>query len=316
MRRPIQWFTLSALLVAPIGMLVAQPLQEAQPAPDSSSPPFTPGDWQPGPAFVEGPADMPRTDQDTPLAPEGWVPPEEREAAADQSDATNDQGADYEIGRDVEPSTDTDTRMGPDGLHPLVTIPENAEPMAVVPAPPGAASDEVRIVGPDGQPPQTAPERFVSEPEPEVVQPPAPAGLSEATRSQHGARERSSAGGLRELRDYVAIRARPLFAPDRSPPRMPEPALPPEPVLAEPELPPPPPAEEEIVLETAPDWELVGMVRSNRLHSAMFRKFGEADSFSLQRGESRDGWTLDEIGRFEVVLRNEQGQARLTFPEN
>lgn len=330
MRRPIQWLALSALLVAPAGLLVAQPAQDDLPAAGERTAPFAPGDWRPGPAFVEGPADIPRDEQDVPLAPQGWVADEDSDQAVGPADVMDEGGLSVEIGGGTEPSAEPGSLLGPDGLHPLATMSEDAEVSVDMPGRPGELPDEVRIVGPDGlsegteddpmnlgqdgQPLHAAPDGVVSEPGSGEAQTPERAGSSEAAVQRPG--EAVRATGLRELRDYVAIRTKPLFAPDRSPPRMPEPTLPPEPVLAEPELPPLPPAEEEIVLETVPDWELVGMVRSNRLHSAMFRKFGEADSFSLRRGESRDGWTLDEIGRFEVVLRNDQGQARLTFAGN
>ena len=110
--------------------------------------------------------------------------------------------------------------------------------------------------------------------------------------------------------DFKGLREKPLFAPDRSPPvafvpPAPEPVVeapPPEPI-------PPPPA------ASAPDWELVGLVRSDRVNSAMFRGKGDPLEFSLRKGETRDGWTLSDIGRFDVTLDSSTGRASLRFPE-
>lgn len=164
----------------------------------------------------------------------------------------------------------------------------NPPPIAVTPPPPPAES----VAPPPGDQEDWRPLQTLS--------PPAPAGAN---------------FGLRSAQDYIAIRQRPLFAPDRSAPR----AMPDSESLVEIPV-EQPPIEEEVVpeptpfVETAPDWQLVGLVRSQSLNSAMFRKVGEADGFSLRRGESRDGWRLSEVGRFEVVLENENGQARLAFP--
>ena len=106
--------------------------------------------------------------------------------------------------------------------------------------------------------------------------------------------------------DYTALRLRPLFSPDRAPP-IPF-AAPAETVLVAPEPPPPPPP-----AATAPDWKLVGLVRSDRVNSAMFKADG-AEAFSLRMGESRDGWTLTGIGRFEVTLDSGDGRASVSFP--
>lgn len=115
--------------------------------------------------------------------------------------------------------------------------------------------------------------------------------------------------GARPASAYVAIRQRPLFSPDRLPPAAAEP----EPVVEEEvevQLPPPePPA-----AALPPDWELVGVVRSERLNSATFRKAGSPASFNLRKGETVDGWTLAEIGRFEVFIDNGEGRARIGFP--
>ena len=107
--------------------------------------------------------------------------------------------------------------------------------------------------------------------------------------------------------DYVALRERPLFSPDRRPPAPPPVEAPP------PAIEPPPP--EPAPVAGAPDWELIGVVRSPRVNSALFRAPGEPASFSLRQGESRDGWTLAEVGRFEVSLENSAGRARMRFPE-
>jgi len=119
------------------------------------------------------------------------------------------------------------------------------------------------------------------------------------------AAERAIASRLPQ--DYVALRERPLFSPDRRPPA-------PPPVEAAPPAAEPPPPEPVAVAE-APDWELIGVVRSQRVNSALFRASGEPASFSLRQGESRDGWTLAEVNRFEVSLENGGGRARLRFPE-
>jgi len=119
------------------------------------------------------------------------------------------------------------------------------------------------------------------------------------------AAERAIASRLPQ--DYVALRERPLFSPDRRPPA-------PPPVEAPPPAAEPPPPEPVPVAE-APDWELIGVVRSQRVNSALFRAPGEPASFSLRQGESRDGWTLAEVNRFEVSLENGGGRAKLRFPE-
>lgn len=113
----------------------------------------------------------------------------------------------------------------------------------------------------------------------------------------------------RLVTDYSALKERPLFAPNRQAP-MTFAAPEPEPVAAPPPPPlPPPPA-------AAPDWQLVGLVRSENLNSATFTSPGLAAAFSLRAGESRDGWTLTEVGRFEVTLDGAGGRASLGFPEN
>jgi hypothetical protein len=114
----------------------------------------------------------------------------------------------------------------------------------------------------------------------------------------------------RTAADFKALREMPLFSPDRSAPViMAAPEAPPPVVEVEaPPPPPPPPA-------TAPDWQLVGLVRSDRIRSAMFRSPSEPE-FTLRQGESRDGWTLTEVGRFDVTLDSSTGRASMRFPEN
>lgn len=108
--------------------------------------------------------------------------------------------------------------------------------------------------------------------------------------------------------DYTALKERPLFAPNRQAPvTFSEPE--PEPVVAAPEPPPPPPA-------AAPEWRLVGLVRSEKLNSATFTAPGVDAAFNLRTGESRDGWTLTEVKRFEVVLDGAGGRALLRFPDD
>lgn len=118
--------------------------------------------------------------------------------------------------------------------------------------------------------------------------------------------ERAVAARLSQ--DYVSLRQRPLFAPDRKPPA-PPPVEAPQPVVQ------PEPEPEPVKVVTAPHWELIGVVRSQRITSAVFRAPAEATTFSLRPGESRDGWTLAEVGRFEVSLRNGDGHAKMRFPD-
>lgn len=114
----------------------------------------------------------------------------------------------------------------------------------------------------------------------------------------------------RPLSDYTALRDRPLFSPERSAPIQfvapePEPVV----VLPEPEPEPePPPA-------AAPDWQLVGIVRSERLNSATFTSPTEVAAFTLQRGETHQGWTLKVVGQFEVKLDGAGGRASLRFSD-
>ncbi len=114
----------------------------------------------------------------------------------------------------------------------------------------------------------------------------------------------------RPLSDYVALRDRPLFSPNRSAPvawaaAEPEPVV----VLPEPEPEPePPPA-------AAPDWQLIGIVRSSKLNSATFTAPAEMAAFTLRTGESREGWTLTAVGQFEVKLDGAGGRASLRFSE-
>ena len=111
----------------------------------------------------------------------------------------------------------------------------------------------------------------------------------------------------RQASDFMALRERPLFSPDRSAPTPPPPE--PEPEFVEPTPPPvasAPPA-------SAPDWELVGLVRSNQVNRAVFRVPGSEPAFSLRLGDSRDGWTLSELKRFEVILDSDHGRASLRY---
>lgn len=109
--------------------------------------------------------------------------------------------------------------------------------------------------------------------------------------------------------DFKALREMPLFSPERSPPViMAEPEAPPVVEAVAPPPPTPPPA------AAAPDWQLVGLVRSDRIRSAMFRSASEPE-FSLRVGESREGWTLTEVGRFDVTLDSSTGRASMRFPE-
>lgn len=113
----------------------------------------------------------------------------------------------------------------------------------------------------------------------------------------------------RPLSDYAALRDRPLFSPDRSAP-VAFVAAEPEPVVVqpEPEPEPPPPA-------AAPDWQLVGIVRSSKLNSATFTAPTEIAAFTLRTGESREGWTLTAVGQFEVKLDGAGGRASLRFSD-
>jgi len=114
----------------------------------------------------------------------------------------------------------------------------------------------------------------------------------------------------RPLSDYAALRDRPLFSPDRTAPFA-FGAAEPEPVVVQPEPEPepePPPA-------AAPEWQLVGIVRSERLNSATFTTPAEVTAFTLRTGESREGWTLKAVGQFEVKLDGAGGRASLRFSD-
>ena len=112
----------------------------------------------------------------------------------------------------------------------------------------------------------------------------------------------------RLVSDYAALRDRPLFSPARTPPialGAPEP----EPVI----LPPVP--EPEPLPAAAPDWQLVGIVRSQRLNSATFTTPHGVEAFTLRAGESREGWTLKVVDQFEVKLDGAGGRASLRFSD-
>lgn len=114
----------------------------------------------------------------------------------------------------------------------------------------------------------------------------------------------------RPVSDYTALRDMPLFSPDRTAPVSfvaPEP----EPVVIQPEPepePPPPPA-------AAPDWQLIGVVRSGKVNSAIFTTSADMTAFTLRTGESRESWTLKEVGQFEVKLDGAAGRASLRFSD-
>ncbi len=112
----------------------------------------------------------------------------------------------------------------------------------------------------------------------------------------------------RPVSDYSALRDLPLFSPDRAAPVAfvaPEP----EPVVTQPEPEPePPPA-------AAPDWQLVGIVRSEKVNSAIFTTSADMAAFTLRTGESRESWTLKEVGQFEVKLDGAGGRASLRFSD-
>lgn len=112
----------------------------------------------------------------------------------------------------------------------------------------------------------------------------------------------------RPLSDYAALRDRPLFSPKRTAP-IPFVAPEPEPVVVEPE-PEPEPAP-----AAAPDWQLVGIVRSERLNSATFTTPAEVAAFTLRVGETHQGWTLKVVGQFEVKLDGAGGRASLRFSD-
>jgi len=131
-------------------------------------------------------------------------------------------------------------------------------------------------------------------------------GTGAIALAQQGEGARAIASRLPQ--DYAALRERPLFSPDRRPPAPPRVEPPPPPPAA-----PPPP--EPVPVATSPGWELIGVVRSPRVNSAMFRAPGEP-AFSLRQGESRDGWILSEVGRFEVSLQNTAGRAKVRFPSS
>ncbi|MCO4318902.1 hypothetical protein M8997_017050 [Phyllobacterium sp. 21LDTY02-6] len=113
----------------------------------------------------------------------------------------------------------------------------------------------------------------------------------------------------RLVSDYAALRDRPLFSPSRTPP-MAFGAAEPEPIIVQPEPPPPPPPP-----AAAPDWQLVGIVRSSGLNSATFTSPAEIAAFTLRTGESREGWTLKAVDQFEVKLDGAGGRASLRFSD-
>lgn len=114
----------------------------------------------------------------------------------------------------------------------------------------------------------------------------------------------------RPLSDYSALRERPLFSPSRTGPIQfvaPEP----EPVVVIPD----PEPEPEPVPAAAPDWQLVGIVRSERLNSATFTSPAEIAAFTLRKGETHQGWTLKIVSQFEVKLDGAGGRATLRFSD-
>lgn len=118
--------------------------------------------------------------------------------------------------------------------------------------------------------------------------------------------------GARLAEDYTALRERPLFSPDRRPPIRFAPVE--TPVFVEPEKPPEPELPE-VTPEEAPQWQLIGVVRSERLRSALFRAHHDNSVFSLRSGESRDGWTLTRVEPFEVVLDSSHARAFMRFAD-
>ncbi|TYR30077.1 hypothetical protein FY036_19490 [Mesorhizobium microcysteis] len=117
--------------------------------------------------------------------------------------------------------------------------------------------------------------------------------------------------GSRLAGDYSALRERPLFSPDRQPPTRFAPA---ETPVIEPEKP------KEPVLpvasqQEAPQWQLIGVVRSERLRSALFRVYADNSVFSMRSGESRDGWTLTRVEPFEAVLDSSNARAFIRFSD-
>lgn len=118
--------------------------------------------------------------------------------------------------------------------------------------------------------------------------------------------------GSRLAQDYAALRERPLFSPDRKPPTRIAEAPAPEAVEPEPQ---PEPELPKATPEQAPQWQLIGVVRSERLRSALFRANHDNSVFSLRRGESRDGWTLTSVEPFEAVLDSSHARAFMRFPE-
>lgn len=120
----------------------------------------------------------------------------------------------------------------------------------------------------------------------------------------------------RSPEDYVSLRERPLFSPERRAPQkltvLPADPLPVREEVVE--------TKQEAVVQQeetaveAPDWVLVGVVRSSRIDSATFRSPSLSNAFSMRKGESRNGWTLADVRSTEVVLDSEGGQALIRFP--
>lgn len=110
----------------------------------------------------------------------------------------------------------------------------------------------------------------------------------------------------RQPADFTALRQRPLFAPDRSAPAAPVEEQEPTPMEE-------PPPIEAMPAPSAPDWELIGLVRSSEVNRAVFRARGMEPPFSLRLGDSREGWTLTELKRFEAILDSDHGRATLRY---
>jgi hypothetical protein len=103
------------------------------------------------------------------------------------------------------------------------------------------------------------------------------------------------------------LRMRPLFSPERR-------SFIEEPPVEETDVPTEELPAEQAPVEAAstyPDWTLMGVVRSQSLNRAIFRLATADETFGLDVGESRDGWTLTLVNRSSVTLESQGNQAEL-----
>ncbi|PHP65586.1 hypothetical protein CSC94_18510 [Zhengella mangrovi] len=118
-------------------------------------------------------------------------------------------------------------------------------------------------------------------------------------------------GPLNALVDALGapVEERPLFDPDRRPP-----LPPPPPVVAPPEA---PPSSAPVVVAPQPDsWKLLGIVRGEGNDMVVVLDTLSNETFRLAVGESRDGWSLVEIGNRDALLAKDEKTFALGFPRD